>query len=204
MKYILILPLLFAWLIFDCRAQPGNLNASLSVKIIRQHKKLLRIEFSLENKSGGRIYFAAHPKKISGAFGYYLALDETDKSVLKIESRVYSTPPYYLYVDNRGVELKTLDSGQTYNETVTLNFPAKETDPPSYEGTSWNETIVLEKIKEVRFTIGYFAEEEGIIDFLQSKTFGWHIQGEETFSKGDYKDKSFLEIQTLVTSTTAL
>lgn len=172
---------------------------TLMGQIFQFDENEFKIHYILENKSGDSIYVATNPIRESGELGYYLLLDETDNSILKISSRVYPEPPYFLYSDSRRVELKKLKSGERYSESILIKLPTKETTPPYYGRALTNKKIIPEKIKQIELAIGYFVEEEGIVEFLQRKPFGWYVKGQEAISVGNYKDKSFLEIQNLTT-----
>jgi hypothetical protein len=135
---------------------------------------------------------------VNGEQGYYLFLDINDESLLSVSSRVYKRPASYSpYSNNISVELKSLKTGEKYDEVVSIKLPAKETIPP-FLTLLRSKKIIYENIKYITLTIGYFYEETGILDFLKKKSFGWFIDGEEILNTGKDKDKSFLEIQNLL------
>lgn len=158
----------------------------------------LKLKFTLENNSNENVYIATDPVQVSGQKGYYLLIDKIDRSLVKISSRVYPSPPYFPIIDARSVLLKKLSPGEKYGGTIFIKFPAKETDPPYYGERATKGKIISKMINRIELTIGYFVEEEGILDFLKRKPFGWYVKGQETLYSGKNKGKSFLEIQNLV------
>ena len=194
------LAIIFALFLIPCLAQTDKSDLVLTGEIINFNKKELSLRYRLKNRSNEVIYISINPKQVNGEPGYYLTLDNTDNSLLRISSRVYQVSnwthpnPYKM-----GVELKILKPSETYDERVFIKIPSRESS--IYDGSvPRNKRIITsKKIKKVELEIGYFIEDEGILNFLERKPFGWFIQGEETISKGKNKDKSFLEIQNLAT-----
>jgi hypothetical protein len=166
---------------------------SLTGKILKFDKDEIKIEFQLKNTSSENVYVSTNPRQLRGEYGYYLLLDENDDSKLKISSRVYPRYPGFPYTNEISVELRKLKPGDNYRDNVLVKFPAKETTPAYYGMPLKNKKIIPEKIGEIELSIGYFTEQENIINFLKKKSFGWYVAGENTLSTGE----TFLEIQKL-------
>ena len=181
----------------------SNLSkVELTGKAIKLGKNEWECEFNLENKGNNTIYFAANPTQTNNERGYYVSFDIASKTVT-FSSRIFQPSLYSPYSDDTSVELKKLNKGEIFNGKIFLKFPLKETIPP-IDNPYKIKDIAKSKIKKIELTIGYFGEEEGVIDFLKVKPFGWYINGNETFFSGKYKGKPFFEIQKLVNTNIVL
>ena len=170
----------------------------LTGNVLKFNSKELKLKYEIANNSGDNIFITINPTQVNGRKEYYLSMDTDNLSRIKISSRAYTRPFYFeSYADNCSVELKKLAAGEKYNEIISIKFPAKESDPP-YSRPIKEEKITSKKIKEIGLTIGYFVEEEGIVEFLTRKPFGWYISGGTKLEIGKNKGKSFLELQNLV------
>jgi len=198
MKQTFLLAIILALLIVPCVAQVDKSKIILTGKILKYDKNELKLEFNLENKSDKSIYVTTNPNQQNAQLGYYHLLNETDNSVMQISSRVY---PHCItgscpYTDDTRVKLTKLKSGESFSDNVHIKFPVKETIPPNGDPYK-NKKIIPQKVKQIEISIGYFFEEQGILDFLKVKPFGWYINGNAKVFSGANKDKLFLEIQNL-------
>lgn len=175
-------------------------KVELKGKFLEFSKSKLQFEFTLENKSSENIYFANSPIQITGEQGYYISVDETGDYTIKVSSRVYLLSPYYSPPSNdTSVILRKLDMGEKFSEKISLSFPLKETIPPNNDPYKIKK-IIPKKIKKIEISIGYFFEDEGLLDFLKTKPQGWYINGIETFFSGQYIGKRLYEIQQVVSA----
>jgi hypothetical protein len=202
MRRIILKAIFSAFTVITCFAQSDNSQVIISGTIQKFDKNELKIDFISENNSGEDVFIATNPRQINGEFGFYLSLDESDNSLLKISSRIYPAPLYYApYSNGTTVELAELRTGEKLKKTIQIKLPTKETMPP-YDGDSYKKkTINAKKIKRIELSIGYFFEDEGMLDFLKTKRFGWFINGNESFFSGVNKGTTFLQIQKLATVT---
>ena len=177
---------------------------TLSVHLIKSKRTELRYSVELQNNGSTAIYYSATPQQVGGEYGPYTSIDENDKSLLNVQWRVFH-PTIVMNTENggvnkTGVELKRLEPGTTITETVSLKWPIPETMPP--HTTFVYRKIERENMKRIRFTVGYFEEEEGIREFLKMKPFGWFIKGHEPLETGIFRGKRLYEIQKLVSAET--
>ena len=119
---------------------------------------------------------------------------------MNIQWRVFH-PDIVMHIENGGVnktgiELKRLEPGKTVREAVSIKWPLPETVPP-YLSMVYRK-VERRDVKRLRFTVGYFEEEEGIVEFLTRKRFGWFIGGYESLETGIFLRKRLYEIQKLV------
>jgi hypothetical protein len=136
---------------------------------------------------------------VRGASGPYISLDQGDSSVVNFEWRVFDSN-IVLHLDcvvnETRVELKRLEPGKTVQETVLIKWPLTETEPPFLRRPF--RKLERKNVKRLRFTVGYFAEEEGILDYLKRKPFGWFTKGIDSLEVGAFRGKRLYEVQKLV------
>jgi hypothetical protein len=164
----------------------------------RAKKKNLQYTIELLNDGPRSIIYASNPQQAFGAFGPYISLDQRDKTVVEIQSRVFPreiVQAILTYSNQTRVELKRLEPGKTAKETVSIKWPLSETVPPN-PSTVYRK-IDRKDVKKFRFSIGYFEAEDGLVDFLKRKPFGWFIKGNELLETGVYQGKFTSEIQKL-------
>ncbi|MGB7069152.1 MAG: hypothetical protein WBD22_06630 [Pyrinomonadaceae bacterium] len=166
-------------------------------KILDLNDQKLRFSLTLRNEGTENIFFSSNPQRLKGEYGPYISIDVNDRSVVNIEWRVFEPISLAAYSDETGVELKKLGPNESVSETITLNWPLQETVPP-IDLHFKCKRIDRKDLKQIRLTVGYFVENDGILDFLSRKPFGWFIKGRETLYSGAFKGKTFLEIQELV------
>jgi hypothetical protein len=171
----------------------------LRVNVLRFEKKEWELEFEIKNNGDKNIYLATNPTQLGGESGYYISTNEDSNSTINISAQVYSPPILDYYSNKTRVELRKLSANETFNERICLKFPIKETTPP-YIDPFKKKKIFPSKIKKIIISIGYFEEEQGIKDFLNTKLSGWYINGLESLFSGKYKDKRFYEIQQAVST----
>jgi hypothetical protein len=179
----------------------------LTVDSMKSTKKGLEVKFSLRNDGALPIYYSTNPQQIDGTYGSYVSVDENDHSVAKVERRVFDRDIVF-YVEAGGanktrVELKRLEPGKAVSESLTLGSPLTTTMPPL---TKWTDRKMLNggELKKLRLTVGYYDEEDAIINFLKGKPFGWFIKGFESLESGIHHGKAFYEIQKLVSAEVSL
>lgn len=203
MKYIIIIFIAVLINISYGQNVPQKLFSSsengvtVSGKIIELNNKNLTLEFTLENGTSNNLYFTDSPRQISGEQGFYINLADSDSSLLKISSQVHPFSVFYSpYTRYTMVKLEKLEAGEKFSKKIVLKFPLKETIPPNDDPFKLKK-ISLKKIDKIELSMGYFFEDQGILDFLKTKTQGWYINGEEFIYSGKNKGKTFLDVQNL-------
>ncbi|MBK8811948.1 MAG: hypothetical protein IPN69_14625 [Acidobacteria bacterium] len=181
-------------------AQQSSGIVSLSISVVEFSAKSMQVNYSVRNDTQSAIYVATKPTTLSGEIGFYRSLDGDNLSTLVLSSRVYEDPPYFVYLDNRGVLLIKLDPGVEYTDRITIAVPIKETDPPRYRKRLAPATIRTKNLRCVELAIGYFNDIPGVSAFLKKKKWGWNIVGTEELNVASNKTSTFLEIQQMVTS----
>lgn len=171
---------------------------SLSITALESGQKETKFRFQLQNSSERPILFLSNPVLQNGTRSYYISEDNSGKSVLKVESRVYM-PGTLPYSDQTSVEVKRLDTGEQSTGTITLRWPLFETVPPIPFHFN-RKRIERNSIDKLCFTIGYFIEDDSILNYLKGKHFGWYIRGSENILPGRSGPR-FYEIQKLVSTT---
>lgn len=172
----------------------------LAVDLRKAEKKELQYTFELRNDGSKAVFYGTNPRQVDGVFTPYVSVDEKDSTLVNVQWRVFH-PAIILVIENGGVnkagiELKRLEPGETIRDTVFIKWPLAETVPPYLRRVY--KKVEQGTIKRLRFTVGYFEEEEGILEFLTRKPFGWFIKGHERLDTGVFKGKEFYEIQKLV------
>jgi len=185
-------------------AAPNKVDGEvvLSVDLNRSKKKELRYTLSLRNDRPKAIYYSANPQEVCGAYGPFVSLNTENSLVVEIQWRVFHRDIVMAadcYTNNTRVELKRLEPGKWIEETVSIRWPLSETVPPLLSRVHRN-VIDRKKVKRIRFTVGYFEEEEGILKLLTQKPFGWFTKGDDLLEVGVFRGKRFYEIQQLVSS----
>jgi hypothetical protein len=178
----------------------------LSVDLIKSKKKEVLYILRLRNNGPEGLFHSTHPRHGCGGSGPYVSLDRIDGSIVDIQWRVFDrdiVQSIACYKNNTGTELKRLDPGKDAEESVAIKWPLSETVPP-YLSRVHERKIIRQNVKHLRFTVGYFVEEEGILEFLARKSFGWFIQGDESLETGVFRRKRLYEIQKLVSAEIAL
>ena len=208
-KYAIAI-ILFVWSVGSGKSEAqavrsrGESQIALSVELIRSKKTELLYRLELQNKGSIAIYYSGNPQLVGGEYSPYISLDDNDKSILNVQWRVFDPNIVSRIenggVNNTGVELKRLEPGITIKETVALKWPVSETVPPHVSMVY--RKIERDNVKRIRFTMGYFDEDEGITEFLKRKPFGWFIKGYEVLETGLFRGKTFYEIQKILATET--
>ncbi|MCW5956475.1 MAG: hypothetical protein KIT61_07805 [Pyrinomonadaceae bacterium] len=183
----------------NIRNAEGNL--ALSFELLRSTKEHIKFVFELRNGGSKAVLYSTNPQQAGGDLGPYFSTDENDASVVNVQWRVFQRD-IVLRAENGGVnkvgvELKRLEPGQTVKGTLSLKWPVVETSPPLLT-TIHAKTFDRKDVKRFRFTVGYFDVEEGILELLTRKQFGWFVAGYESLETGGFRGKRLHEIQKLV------
>jgi hypothetical protein len=172
----------------------------LSLELTSSTKKELQYAFELRNKGSRAAFYSANPHQVDGVIAPYISVDENDRSRVNVEWRVFDRDIVPRLenggVNKTGVELKRLEPGAVVSETVSIKWPLEQTVPPLLDKPY--QKLERRNVKRIRLTVGYFEEEEGILEFLSRKPFGWHIKGFETLEMGAHKRQPFFKIQKLL------
>jgi hypothetical protein len=153
-----------------------------------------RYKLFLENTGENAIFYATNPHDVCGNRVPYVSRGQVDPSVVYMQWRVFEIVlELDCYTNETRIELKRLAPGEKAEQKIAIKWPLKETSPPYFTG---HDSIVEKsEVKILRFAVSYFAEEEGLLDFLTSKPFGWFVKGHERLEKGVSQGKRFYEIQ---------
>lgn len=174
----------------------------LSVQLLESKKCEINYVIELRNNSPAAIFYPAKTQQVDGEYGPYVSLDNNDDSVVNLQWRVFHRDivlSIESFSNDTGVELKRLGPGESVQETASIKWPLIETVPPILKKALRNR-IDRKNVKGFRFTVGYFEEDEGILEFLTRKPFGWFIKGHETLYTGVFRGKRFYEIQRLLST----
>lgn len=174
----------------------------LTVQLLEFNSREINYVIELRNNSPVAIFYPAKTQQVDGAYGPYVSLDKSNDGVVDMQWRVFHREIVFSverFSNDTGVELKRLEPGESVHATVSIKWPILETVPPisrKFLCMSIDRRIV----KRIRFTIGYFEEEEGILEFLRRKPFGWYIKGHELLYTGNSRGKRLHEIQRLIST----
>lgn len=174
-------------------------KAILSVDLSKSKKKELRYSLKLRNDVPRAIYYSTTPQDVCGNYGPYVSLDQDNRSVVDIQWRVFHRDivrSLDCYTNETRVELKRLEPRKTIEVTVSIKWPLSETVPPYLSRRYPN--LERSDVKLIRFAIGYFDEEQGILDLLTKKPFGWFTKGDDSLEKVVFQGKRLYEIQQFV------
>lgn len=207
-KYIVRIIVFIGLIVLGANAQtPSGTNKVhgglvLLFELRSSNKRDLQYAFELRNEGSKAVFYSADPRDVVGTKTPYVSIDENDKSLLNVQWRVFDRDIVWRIenggVNKTGIELKRLEPGGIARSKLSIKWPLEETSPPSL--SVYQKKIDRSTVKRIRFTIGYFEEEEGILEFLKRKPFGWFITGTESLDTGIPRGKRFYEIQKLVSS----
>jgi hypothetical protein len=154
---------------------------------------------TVQNTGNQSVFVMTNPDQANGTKGWYVSLDEKNHSILEISSRVYPHPPYFLMHNGSGVMLKQLSPKEAHSEQVSIKFPIKETMPPY--GTEVERMAIDHKsIKFARAVVGLAQDEEGIREVFEHKVVPGSVTGFEQITKGSFKGKRLIDLQTVAFS----
>lgn len=175
---------------------------SLSLAIPEKDKSKLRLILNLRNDSASPIYIATDPVQFTGKKGYYFSFGENE--TVLIESRVYApSDKVRAAKDQTSVRLKRLGPLEEYGFTILLKGGLEETLPPVLPSLELRphlfKKIELSNILGVQVNIGYFVEDESILQLLRHKEQPV-INGLMSPTSGPNRDKCLHEIQEIVSA----
>lgn len=176
-------------------------DVKVSLRLLRMLPDKWELELRTQNTGSRSVFIMTEPVRSNGSKGAYLALDQSDPTVLEIGAQLYSLPSYSLYSNHARVKLKRLEPGAERLEQLTVSFPSQETSPP-YKGLE-NEVIDKSKVRSLRAAVGVLPDEEGIQDFLRRKAgMGAYAGGLEIVERGSFKGKQLCEVQEVIRTQT--
>lgn len=157
-------------------------------------KDEIEICCKITNNSHSPIYFIAETKDVNGKKGTYVKMHSGDSADVLLENVVYPQMLYSPYSNQTSSLIKKLEAGTSYSSTIILKDQLIESIPP-IEDPFKAKTIKLRDISNIELRIGFFPEEKGMVDYLNSKRFGWNIRGFEKFLSQDSVETYFYKVQ---------
>jgi hypothetical protein len=171
----------------------------VELKAVKTTPSHWELELTMRNNADYSINVMINPARTDGSNGPYITLNKEGGSILEISSHLYPPPPYFLYTNKAGVELKLLLPKTSYTEALIIKFPRQETMPP-YRDKLERIEINADNIKNVRAAVGILPDEDGVRDLLKHKPIGPFVYGREEIMKGSFKGKRLIDLQTIVYS----
>ena len=202
---LVVVFLIFAGKVFAQGTTPlpdSGDSVILTAKLIKSDKKALKYISEIRNEGKKAIYYCSNPQRLNGEYGYYILRDQNDGAVVEIQSRVFNRDIVWAipsYANHTGVELKRLEAGKTAQLELIIKWPLLETAPPILFRSS-KRLLDRKDIKHIRFTVGYFDEEDGLSKLLKGKTFGPFTKGDDELEVGTFGAKRLYEIQRLAST----
>ena len=168
----------------------------VDLEILKRTSARLELQLKVSNTGKTPILVVTDPVRLDGSKGAYLSINEANSSQLEVAFAVYPPPFYTRLAPKTAVRFRTLNAGGTYENTVVLNTPLKETKPP-WGDTPHVHAIDLEKIQQVRANVGVLPHDVGVREAIANEI---SADGFELVKSGPLKGKLLFELQTLVSS----
>lgn len=164
-------------------------NIILEARIDCLCEKKLKLQYTIRNQGSVNVFYSTEATRVNGQRGPYLIWSKRENGLLEISNRVFPKPLVYPYVNKTSVAIALLRPNEESVGEIELEFPVSETEPPLDGALETQKTIASKLIKEITLSIGYFFEEEGILNVLDKAKGRTLVRGSRVLTVGQFKGK---------------
>lgn len=172
----------------------------ISVRLIPRTVTHVSVDFDTEviNFGTSHVFLITDTKTTDGKKGPYISVDDHEPRTLELRMQLFAPPPYNLYVNGVGAQLRLLGPGEKLTHHFSIPRPVIATEPP-YDMTNHGKPIAESVLTKAQLVISVLPATKEIKSLAASKSINSTFTGLETIANGD-STKELYKLQTLICS----